>query len=191
MGNWYVIQTYSGQESRIADDINKFVETKFESFTDDKKIRKLLCESITGAKSPQREVISVKDGKKVTSIRKDFPCYVLVEMTLNDDSKSFIRRISGVLGFLGAEKGKTPLPVKQSEMERIIGRDETQESIVEAPEIPFRVDDSVKITAGAFKGFGGEIKKMNAEKGKAIVDVMVFGRATPVEVDLTQIEPLS
>jgi len=186
--NWYVVQTYSGQESRIADDINKFVETKFESFTDDKKVRKLLCESITSAKSPQREVVSVKEGKQVKSTRKDFPCYVLVEMLLNEESKSFIRRITGVLGFVGGTK---PLPIKQSEMERIIGRDETQESIVEAAEIPFRVDDSVKITAGAFKGFGGEIKKMNVEKGKAVVDVMVFGRATPVEVDLTQIEPLS
>lgn len=191
MGSWYVIQTYSGQESRIADDINKFVETEFKSFTDDRKVRKLLCESITGAKSPQREVVSVKDGKQVKSVRKDFPCYVLVEMVLNEESKSFVRRISGVLGFVGAEKGKTPLPIKQSEMERIIGRDENTESIIETPEIPFMVDDSVKITSGAFKGFGGEIKKMNAEKGKATVDVMVFGRATPVEVDLTQIEPLS
>jgi len=186
--NWYVVQTYSGQESRIADDINRFVETKFESFTDDKKVRKLLCECITGAKSPQREVVSVKDGKQVKSTRKDFPCYVLVEMSLNEESRSFVRRISGVLGFVG---GMNPLPIKQSEMERIIGRDATQESIVETAEIPFRVDDSVRITAGAFKGFGGEIKKMNAEKGKAVVDVMVFGRATPVEVDLTQIEPLS
>jgi len=186
---WYVIQTYSGQESRIADDINKFVEMKFESFTNDRKVRKLLTESIIGAKSPQREVVSVKDGKTTKSTRKDFPCYVLVEMLLNEESKSFVTKISGVLGFVGGVRN--PQPIKASEMERIMGRDASQESIVEMPEVPFRVDDVVKITVGSFKDFGGEIIKMNLEKGKATVNVMVFGRATPVEVDLSQIELLS
>jgi transcriptional antiterminator NusG len=185
---WYVIQTYSGQESRIADDINKFVETKFESFTDDKKLRKLLSESVMGAKCPQREVVSVKDGKTVKSTRKDFPSYVFVEMNLNRESKSFVLGISSVTGFLGGVN--KPSPIKVSEMERILGREGSQESVVEVPEVPFRVDDAVKIIVGSFKGFGGEIKKINLEKGKAVVDVMVFGRATPVEVDFSQIQPL-
>ena len=186
---WYVIQTYSGQESRIADDINRFVKTKFESFTNDKKLSKLLAESITEAKSPQRDVISVKDGKTVKSVRKDFPCYALVNMLLNEESKSFVQKIPGVLGFIGGVKN--PSPIKASEMERILGRDTLQESIVETAEVPFRVDDAVKITVGSFKGFGGEISKMHTEKGKATVNVMVFGRATPVEVDFSQIELLS
>jgi len=187
--NWYVIQTYSGQESRIAADIENFINTKFEAFTDDKKIRKLLSESITNVKSPQREVVSVKDGKTTRSTRKDFPCYVLVEMLLNEESKSFVQRVAGVLGFVGGVKN--PRPIKETEIERILGRESTPESIVETPEIPFRVDDAVKITAGPFRGFDGSIRTMNLEKGKATVDVLVFGRATPVELDFSQIEPLS
>jgi len=186
---WYVIQTYSGQESRIAEDVNRFAETKFETHTNDKKLRKLLAESVVEAKSPQREVVSVKDGRTVKSVRKDFPCYVLVNMVLNEESKSFVQRIPGVLGFVGGVRN--PQPIKEAEMERIMGRDASQESIVETPEVPFRVDDAVKITVGSFKGFGGEITKMNLERGKATVNVMVFGRATPVEVDFSQIELLS
>jgi len=185
---WYVIQTYSSQESRIADDINRSAEMKFATYSNDKKLNKLLTESITEAKSPQKEVVSVKNGKPVKSIRKDFPCYVLVNMVLNEESKSFVTKIPGVLGFLGGVRN--PQPIKEAEMERIMGRDASQETVVEAPENPFRVDDSVKITVGSFKGFGGEITKINLERGKATVNVMVFGRATPVEVDFTQIELL-
>jgi transcriptional antiterminator NusG len=94
-----------------------------------------------------------------------------------------------VLGFVGGVKN--PRPVKETEIERILGRESTQESIVETPEIPFRVDDSVKIAAGPFRGFDGSIRSMSLEKGKAVVDVLVFGRATPVELDFSQIEPLS
>ena len=187
--NWYVLQTYSGQESRIATDIENFIANKFEAFTNEKKVRKLLTESITNVKCPQREVVSVKDGKKSVSTRKDFPCYVLVEMVLNEESKSFVQSISGVLGFVGGIR--TPHPIRISEIERILGRESMPDSIVETPEIPFMVDDSVKIMGGPFKGFSGEIKKVNPEKGKAVVDVMVFGRATPVEVDFSQIEPMS
>jgi len=186
---WYVIQTYSSQESRIADDINRLVAVKFATYSNDKKLCKLLTESIAEAKSPQREVVSVKNGKPVKSIRKDFPCYVLVNMVLNEESKSFVTKISGVLGFLGGVRN--PQPIKEAEMERIMGRGDSQESIVETPEIPFRVDDAVRIIVGSFKGFGGEITKMNLERGKATVNVMVFGRATPVEVDFSQIELLS
>lgn len=186
---WYVIQTYSSQESRIADDINRLVEAKFVPFTDNKAERIKLVQSIVEAKSPQREVVTIKDGKTVKSMRKDFPCYVLVNMVLNEESKSFVGRISGVLGFLGGVRN--PQPIKQAEMERIMGRVEANESVVEVTEVPFRVDDSVKITVGSFKGFGGEITKMNTERGKATVNVMVFGRATPVEVGFSQIEPLS
>jgi transcriptional antiterminator NusG len=186
---WYVIQTYSSQESRIADDINRGVETKFATYSNDKKLCKLLLESIAEAKSPQKEVVSMKNGKAVKSIRKDFPCYVLVDMVLNEESKSYVQKIPGVLGFLGGVRN--PQPIKEAEMERIMGRDASQETVVEAPENPFRVDDAVKITVGSFKGFGGEITKMHLEKGKATVNVMVFGRATPVEVDFSQIELLS
>ena len=187
--NWYVLQTYSGQESRIASDIENSITAKFEAFTNDKKIRKILSESITGVKCPQREVVSVKDGKKSVSTRKDFPCYVLVEMILNEESKSFVQHISGVLGFVGGIRN--PHPIRISEIERILGREAMSDNIVETSEVPFMVDDSVKITGGPFKGFNGEIKKVNPEKGKAIVDVMVFGRATPVEVDFSQIESVS
>ena len=186
--NWYVLQTYSGQESRIASDIELYINTKFESYTNDKKIRKLLIESVTDVKSPQREVITVKDGKKTVSVKKDFPCYVLVEMVLNEESKSFVQHVSGVLGFVGGIK--RPHVVKAPEMDRILGS-ATSLNIVETSEIPFVVDDAVKITTGPFKGFNGEIKKVNLEKSKATVNVMVFGRATPVEVDFSQIEAMS
>jgi len=173
--NWYAVQTYSGQESRVVQYVTEFIEAgDLEGL-----VRAIL--------SPSQEVVQVKNGKKVRSSRKFFPSYVLVEMELNKEAMHFVQNVNGVLGFVGGQK---PKPLKEVEVDRILGR-ESEAGKVEISEVPFETGDAVKIMAGPFKGFDGTIEELSPEKGKAKVMVSVFGRSTPVEVDFGQIEPVS
>ena len=173
--NWYTVQTYSGQESMVVQYVTEFIE----SGDLDGLIKTIL--------SPTQEIVKVKNGEKVRTTRKFFPGYILVEMDLNKESMHFIQNVNGVMGFVG---GQQPRPLKESEIDRILGR-ESDSGSVELTEIPFEIGDAVKIMSGPFKDFDGSIEELSAEKGKAKVMVSVFGRSTPVEVDFGQIEPVS
>ncbi len=173
--NWYAVQTYSGQESRVVQYIQEFI--------DNGDLEGL----ISGVMSPTQEVVQVKNGKRTTSNRRYFPSYVLVEIDLSKESMHFVQNVNGVLGFVGGQK---PKPLKEAEVDRILGR-ENDLGGAEVAEAPFEVGDIVKIMTGPFKDFDGAIEEMSAEKGKAKIMVTVFGRSTPVEVDFSQIEPIS
>ena len=177
---WYTVQTYTSQESRSASYIQEFIDNGD------------LDGIITGVMNPTREVVSMKNGKRTVSTRKDYPGYIFVQMNLEDETTKrqamhFVQNVNGVLGFVGGQK---PRPVRKSEVERILGR-ESQNTEVEITEVPFEVGDSVKVMSGPFKDFDGVVEELNGEKAKAKVMVSVFGRSTPVEVDFTQIEPIS
>ncbi len=177
---WYTIQTYSGQESRSASYIQEFV--------DNGDLEGL----IGGVLNPSREIVSMKNGKRVTSVRKDFPGYILVQMDLHEEitkrqAMHFVQNVNGVLGFVG---GQNPRPLKRAEVDRILGR-ENESPEVEVTEVPFEVGDAVKVMSGPFKDFDGIVEELSGEKAKAKVMVSVFGRSTPVEVDFSQIEPVS
>ena len=172
---WYAVQTYSGQESRVVQYVTEFIEAGD------------LEGLVSGIMSPSQEIVQIKNGKKVRSNRKFFPSYILVEMELNKEAMHFIQNVNGVLGFVGGQK---PKPLKEIEVDRILGR-ESESGKVEIAEIPFEIGGAVKIMAGPFKSFDGTIEELSAEKGKAKVMVSVFGRSTPVEVDFGQIEPVS
>ncbi len=177
---WYTVQTYSGQESRSSSYIQEFI--------DNGDLEGL----IGGVLNPSREIVSMKNGKRTVSVRKDFPGYILVQMDLSDEitkrqSMHFVQNVNGVLGFVG---GQDPRHLKKSEINRILGR-ENEDSSSEVTEVPFEIGDAVKVLAGPFKDFDGVVEELNGEKAKAKVMVSVFGRSTPVEVDFGQIEPVS
>lgn len=165
---WYVIHTYSGYENKVADSIEKIVENRG------------LQDYIYEVKIPTETVTEVKDGKERQIERKVFPGYVLVKMIVTDDSWFIVRNIRGVTGFVGASS-TAPVPLSDKEVEAL--GVETNEVIVD-----FKVGDSVNIIDGPLEGFVGVVDEIEPDKNYVKVILSMFGRETPVELELTQIE---
>ncbi|MBD3392662.1 MAG: transcription termination/antitermination factor NusG [Chitinivibrionales bacterium] len=172
---WFVVQTYSGQEAKVANYIQELIDSGD------------LSGQIDQVLMPTQEVVSVKGGKKVKTTRRFFPSYVLLQMDLSKETVHFVRNINGVSGFVG---GRKPQPVREEEIRRILGQQEkgTRQQI---SEVPFEIGDAVKIKEGPFKDFDGTVDEIHPEKGKVKVMVSVFGRSTPVEVDFGHVNPLT
>lgn len=180
---WYVLHTYSGYENRIEKHIKKLMADPS------------LANHIFDIKIPSEEVVEVRDGKKRVRSRKFLPGYILLEMDLPDEGWknvcSQIRRIDGVTGFVGALGNVKPNPISSDEMRTILQKtgDLKANKHIKSRQI-FNVGESVKIVGGPFDTFTGKIDEVNTEKGKMRVIVGIFGRATPVEVDFSQVEQL-
>jgi transcriptional antiterminator NusG len=173
--NWYVVQTYTGQEQKVIQYIQEFIDAG----DLDGMVEEVL--------SPTQEVVQIKSGKKVKRTKKFFPSYVLIKMQLGREAMHFVQNVNGVTGFIG---GRNPQPLREDEIRRILGQTEkgTTEKI---SEVPFEVGDAVKIKEGPFKDFDGVVDEVHPEKGKVKVMVSVFGRSTPVEVDFIHVNPIS
>ncbi|MDR1901130.1 MAG: transcription termination/antitermination protein NusG [Treponema sp.] len=181
---WYVLHTYSGYENKIEKTIRMMLESG-----------ELEKEIVRDVKVPQEEVVEVRDGKKRTQTRKFLPGYILVEMDLPDMSWkivcSKIKKIQGVTGFLGSTNERKPNPLNADEARSILQK--TGEIKGERPtraRQTFAAGEQVKIIDGPFESFTGIIDEVNQEKNKIKVMVGIFGRNTPVEVDLLQVEKL-
>ena len=172
---WYVVHTYSGQESKVYQHLTELVQSED------------LGEQIKQVLMPTQDVVQVKNGKKLKTTRKFFPSYVLVEMELSKDTIYAIRNSPGVTGFVGGNK---PQPLREDEVRRILGQTE-KSSRQQISEVPFEIGDAVKIKEGPFKDFDGVVDEIHPEKGKIKVMVSVFGRSTPVEVDFMHVTPIS
>jgi transcriptional antiterminator NusG len=173
--NWYVVQTYTGQEQKVVQYIQEFID----SGDLDGMIEEVL--------SPTQEVVQIKSGKKVKRTKKFFPSYVLLRMQLGREAMHFVQNVNGVTGFIG---GRNPQPLREDEIRRILGQ--TEKGVHEKiSDIPFEVGDAVKIKEGPFKNFDGTVDEVHPEKGKVKVMVSVFGRSTPVEVDFVHVNPLT
>jgi len=182
---WYVLHTYSGYENKI----EKIIRLMLDSGDLDKEI-------VKDIKVPQEEVVDVKDGKKRTQKRKFFPGYVLVELDLPDglnwkETCSKIKKIQGVTGFVGTPADKRPQPLSGDDARGILQKsgEIKGERPVRARQI-FSSGEQVKIVDGPFESFTGTIEEVNQEKNKLKVMVQIFGRSTPVEVDLLQVEKM-
>lgn len=165
---WYVIHTYSGYENKVADSIEKIVENRG------------LHDFIYEVKIPTETVTEVKDGKERQIERKVFPGYVLVKMIVTDDSWFIVRNIRGVTGFVGASS-TAPVPLSDKEVEAL--GVENNEVIVS-----YKVGDNVSIIDGPLEGFVGVVDEIDFDKNYVKVILSMFGRETPVELELTQIE---
>ncbi len=170
---WYVIHTYSGYENKV----KKNLEHRIESMNMQDHIYRVVV--------PTEDEIEIRDGQRRTVERRIFPGYVLVQMTLNDESWYVVRNTPGVTGFVSS--GTRPVPLRKEEIEKIIKRMEAEEPTIK---VSFHRGERVQITSGPFAEFMGTVDSINMSKGKATVLVSFFGRETPVEVELTQVSRL-
>ena len=177
--NWYVLKSISGQENKVKAYIeNEMKYHNLESF-------------VTQVVIPMEKVIQIRNGKKVPKEKPYYPGYLMVEANLVGEIPHIIKNIPGVISFLSLTKGGDPVPMRKSEVNRMLGRmDELSEFAVEA-NIPFIVGENVKVVDGPFNGFNGTIEKILEDKKKIEVSVMIFGRKTPMELSYMQVEKVS
>jgi len=170
---WYVIHVYSGFEKKVATAIREQAEQKG------------LGERFEEILVPTEEVVEVKRGAKVNSERKFFPGYVLIKMDLDDETWHLVKNTAKVTGFLGG-RGR-PSPISEAEAARIMRQ--VQEGIERPkPSITFEVGEQVRVSDGPFTSFNGVVEEVDEEKSRIKVAVSIFGRATPVELEYTQVE---
>ncbi len=172
--HWYVLKAVSGKEAKVKEYIE--AELKHNDF---------LAHHVAQVLIPTEKYASQRDGKRVIKEKLSLPGYVLVEAEMVGDVAHTLRFVPNVLGFLGGLDN--PSPVRQSEVNRLIGNSEDSE-IQEEVNIPYLVNDTVKVTDGPFSGFSGIIEEVNAEKRKLKVMVKIFGRKTPLELGFMQVE---
>jgi len=172
--NWYSLRVMSGRENKVKDSI--FRELDFE---------KDLKANVEEILIPTENIVDIKNGKKTVKEKSLLPGYILVKMTMNNETKFFIESIDGVMSFVGP-KG-SPQPVTEVEMTRYLSVTETDDlSGEDIDEIPFKVGDSVKVIDGPFKEFNGLVQEVN-DRNRIKVNVNIFGRPTPIELSMNQI----
>ena len=173
---WYVLRAVSGKENKV----KEYIDAEIKNSNLGQYVSQVLI--------PTEKVYSVRNGKKVIKERSYLPGYVLIEASLNGEVTGHLRDIPNVIGFLGASVGKQPEPLRQSEVNRILGLfDEIQDSSEEMA-VPYFVGENVKVVIGPFSGFSGVIEEVNNEKKKLKVMVKIFGRKTPLELGFMQVE---
>ena len=170
---WYVINVYSGFENKVAESIRELSEQK--DMAD-------LFEQIL---VPVEEVVEMRRGSKVKIERKFFPGYVLIRMEMTDESWHLVKNTAKMTGFLGG--GGRPTPVSDAEVERILRQ--VQEGIERPkPSVTFEIGEQVRVCDGPFNSFNGLVEEVDEERARLKVAVSIFGRATPVELEYSQVE---
>ena len=170
---WYIIHTHSGFESKVVALVKEEIK------------KKNLIESFDDFLIPTQKTLEIKKGKKIEGEKKFYPGYILIKMVMNDDTWHLVKKISKVSGFLGA--ANKPVPLRKEEAERILGQiKEGGESVV--PTISFEIGETVKVSDGPFASFNGVVEEVDSDRSRLKVAVSIFGRATPVELEYTQVE---
>ena len=170
---WYVVHCYSGYENKV----KKNLEHRTESMGMQTHIKEVIV--------PTEEQVELRDGQRRVVEKRIYPGYVLVQMTLDEESWYVVRNTPGVTGFVGI--GNKPTPLRQEEVDRIMRRMEAEEPVAQ---VKVKAGDKVRIVEGSFLDFNGTVDEVYPDKGKARVLVSFFNRETPIEVDLLQIERL-
>lgn len=173
MFRWYVVNTYSGHENKVKQNI----EHRAASLGQKRHLRQVVV--------PTESVTEIKDGQKETKEKRTMPGYVLVNMELNEESWPLVKNTPGVTGFVGA--AQEPVPLTQIEVDRLLHREVAQKVATKAQ---FNIGESIKVVAGPLSDFSGEISEVNSEAAKLKVLVSIFGRETPVEVGFDQVKKI-
>src|ERR1700743_1002459 len=173
---WYIVHAYSNFEKKVAESIREQAHAQG------------LDDAFSEILVPTEDVVEIRRGRKVNAERKFFPGYVLVKMDLSDEAYHLIKNTPKGTGFLGS--GSKPMPVSEKEVSRIIG---AIEEGVERPKptISFEIGENVRITDSNFPGFNGQVEQVDEERARLRVTVSIFGRATPVELEYSQVEKIA
>ena len=170
---WYALHTYSGHENKV----KTFLESLIESTA--------ASGAITQVVVPTEEVVEMRGGKKTVTRKQFLPSYVLVEMEMSKDAWHLVTNIPGVTNFVGP--ARKPQPLSQEEIDHVLGHIDRRKTR-EVEDIPFSIGDQVKVNDGAFKDFIGTVQELIPEKRRVKIMVSIFGRGTPVELDVLQVE---
>lgn len=174
MFRWYVVNTYSGHENKVKQNL----EHRVVSLNQKRNVRQVVV--------PTESVSEMKDNQKITVEKRTMPGYVLVNMELNEDSWGLVKGTPGVTGFVGASN--EPVPLTQSEVDRLLHRDIVIKDRIK--KASFVIGESVKVVSGPLSDFSGEISEINEDAAKLKVLVSIFGRETPVEVGFDQVKKI-
>ncbi len=173
---WYVVRSVSGQENKI----KSYIESEIKRLSLENLIEQILV--------PTEKVIQIRNGKKVSKERVYFPGYIMIQASLVGEVPHIIKSINGVIGFLGETKGGEPVPLRQAEVNRMLGKVDELTTQGDSINIPFVIGETIKVIDGPFNGFNGTVEIINEEKRKLKVMVKIFGRKTPLELSYMQVE---
>jgi len=173
---WYIVHAYSNFEKKVAEDIQK------------KAQQKGLAGQIEQIVVPTEKVVEARRGKKVDRERTFFPGYVLLKADLNDQVISLVKNTQRVTGFLGEDKATArPVPITESEAQRILNQ--VQEGVERPkPSVTFEIGEAVRVSDGPFASFNGTVQEVDEERARLKVEVSIFGRAVPVDLEFGQVE---
>ena len=171
--NWYVVHSYSGYENQV----KRSLEDRIERGGMESKFGQILV--------PTEEVVEMRDGQKRKSDRKFFPGYVLVEMSMDDDSWHLVKDCPKVMGFIGGTSDR-PTPISKKEVNVILDRI-SDGAAKPRPKVLFEVGEVVRVIDGPFADFNGVVEEVNYDKSRLRVAVTIFGRSTPVELEFSQV----
>jgi len=175
---WYVIRSVTGQEAKV----KQYIMTELDRVGLDSQVEDILV--------PTEKVIQIRKGKKVQKEKTYFPGYIMIKADISGEILHIIRSVTNVLGFLGETKGGEPVPLRTSEVNRMLGKVDELAISGEQISIPFNIGESVKVIDGPFNGFTGSIDNVNEEKRKLEIMVKIFGRKTPLELSYMQVEKI-
>ena len=176
--SWYVLRVIGGKERKTVESIEKEID------------RLGIQDFVSQILVPTEKVYQIRNGKKISKEKNFFPGYVLIEANLVGEVPHILKNVTNVLGFLGATKGGVPVPMRQNEINKILGRVDEMALSDEHVNIPFIIGESVKVIDGPFNSFHAEIEGIDEQKKKLKLMVKIFGRKTPLELNFMQVEKI-